>query len=409
MTEPHDKIRETVVGHLSKDRLRAIHRNIGETIERNENVSVENLYTTLQRQSLPTESQLDTPGRVYDLALHFDAAGVKNKALVYSLLAAEHAKRQFAIDVSLTLFLKAETLAHEQLPVIRYRIASGRGATLLLAGKYSDAHATFDNAIKLADTETERIWVKSKYAEIAYQAGSLSKRMSIYEGILKTLGIKVRRSRMGLVWDICWFRILDVIRSTFSVRSQVIPSETDSNFVSTLQTLQGFARPCCFRDPLLAIWSISKSGILADRNSDPALRCSLKSHQGWILGILCCEEEQARHSFSEAFQIAQELNDLPLQARSAFLRSATLANLGCFDDALREIESSRTLYLQIGDQYYATFSRYIRSLISSRLGNVNACVCDASHAFQNAVITKQYRLAQSAVAPWSIATNGNFP
>lgn len=85
----HDKLRETILRRLNKDMRMALHRQVAETLE-----------SVYQGQDQETQSAA--------LALHFQEAGVPDKALRYHMQAAEGARNVYAHTHAYRHFIEAE-------------------------------------------------------------------------------------------------------------------------------------------------------------------------------------------------------------------------------------------------------------------------------------------------------------
>ena len=196
----HDKIRETVLGQLDATTRRDIHRRLGQTIESKETATV----TELLRAVESGEEEIIIPVRVFDLVHHFEGAGDEQKTLIYALLAAEHAKSQFAIDVAIERFRTAFRGLGLSSHATQYRVAVGYGETLVLAGRFEQAIPIVEGATRVSQTEFERARTESILAEIAYKSGSITRSIEIYERAMRRLGIRVPRNGGGLAAHVLW-------------------------------------------------------------------------------------------------------------------------------------------------------------------------------------------------------------
>src|SRR5262249_9529679 len=95
----HDRVRETVLGHMEESCRRGLHLRLGEVIEQTTGGASAEQVAALESEAQPGDQWQAVP-RAHDLAYHFDAAGEKRKAWVYGVLAAEQARRQFALGVA---------------------------------------------------------------------------------------------------------------------------------------------------------------------------------------------------------------------------------------------------------------------------------------------------------------------
>src|SRR5437588_9844607 len=116
---------------------RTIHRSLAEVIEQEVGeLSADDVAA--METGVRTEEGKAVP-RIYDIAYHYDAAGEKRKAWIYALLAAEQARGQSALEVTVQQYAIARRNADGTNNAVRYRIAEGCGEALQLLGRYEEA------------------------------------------------------------------------------------------------------------------------------------------------------------------------------------------------------------------------------------------------------------------------------
>ena len=100
----HDRIRETVLGHLEDGPRRDLHRTLAGVIERS-GAAPTGWLDGVERDDEAGEAAA-LPRRT-DLAYHYDAAGDALEGATYGLLAAEQARRQSALEVAVNNYALA--------------------------------------------------------------------------------------------------------------------------------------------------------------------------------------------------------------------------------------------------------------------------------------------------------------
>ena len=403
----HDKIRETVLENLEESRRRQLHRMLGETIERLERIPVNELLAALDTEADARVSNTDAPARVYDLAYHFSESREHSRALLYSLMAAEYAKQQYALEISLRNFERAQRLAAQRSTSLRYRIVVGLGGTQLLAGHYKEADATFTKALTLAGNERERILARAPQAEIAYKTGSLTESVSVCERLLIDLGIDVPRSKWGLLWSNLR---RPLVQSLISLVGRTRRSnEGDWKTSLCIRILHQMSYPCLFRDPLRALWSSAAGYSLAGRLGDPALQCLMATMKALTSAQLASSFAKARRLSDEALAISQVLDDAALQAQALYLRGLSLDPGAHLDEMRTSAEASKQLYLSLGDAWRITYSTGLTGNLNCLLGNVSESIEARCKAFHAATSFNQHRLAETCLGGWALASKGNLP
>ncbi|WP_372894425.1 protein kinase [Stieleria sp.] len=404
----HDKIRESVVSHLSSERRRDLHRRIGEAIEKSEGIESADLVATIRDAKLDDQIAAHCPRRVFDLAYHFAAAQSIPQASVYSLLAAENAKSQHALEIAVDKYETANSMAQDFPPIYRYRIAKGLGDTQLTAGRYDLANQNLEAAVGLAVAEVQVIRAKAKQAEIVYKTGSLIDSIAARCAIIENLGVKVPKTKLGFVVATLRSKLARTVAGRVTKYAKKNGTATwETNLLT--QTLVHLIYPCVFRDPLRALWASQTAIGLLDRVSDPHLRAHAHLVHGMTTGWHLFNERDSRRHFDQALDIARELNDQALEARALYLTAGTLFKFGCYEDALESGKRSLQLNLRVRDAWNGCMCQYVIGWIETMLGHPEAAVEATKLAIQTSLEFRQPKITQMAVTLWAITTEGNLP
>ena len=123
----HDKIRDALLARLTPERRREAHHRVAHYL------------------------QEEDPGRIFDLAYHFDVAGDYAAALPYAIQAAEQARSQHALEIAERLYRIAQRASHSAERETQFEIAKGLGDVLMLQGHYSEAGELFIAAMERAE------------------------------------------------------------------------------------------------------------------------------------------------------------------------------------------------------------------------------------------------------------------
>ena len=144
----HDRIRESVLAQMPAERRRELHCRLAEEIEKEESLSEEEVDSLMASAEEPDEAPRPK-ARVFDLAYHYDGAGIRRKAWAYGLYAAEQAKRQSALEVAAEQYAIADRNLDKPPEELRFRLDAGWGRTLMLLARYDDAE----------NSTAKRLWV----------------------------------------------------------------------------------------------------------------------------------------------------------------------------------------------------------------------------------------------------------
>ena len=119
----HDRVRETVLDRMDDGHRRSTHRALAGVIEKGSGGVPPGVVAALEAGEGGAGEGQVIP-RIFDLAYHYDAAGDQRKAWTYSLLAAEQARRQSALEVTVRQFAIAARNSPGTTAAARNRIAA---------------------------------------------------------------------------------------------------------------------------------------------------------------------------------------------------------------------------------------------------------------------------------------------
>lgn len=166
----HDKIREVLYEELNPIRRRRLHQRIGDALEKL-NASTTQLASGAGGGSTSPSTRREVV-RVQDLAYHFAQSGDLDKALAYSIRAAENAERLFAHDEALDAYRQARESAEAlERPEEMTRIDEAMGDIFYLRGMGNAAIASFERALEQVEEPRRRGVLKLKIGEVFTDVG----------------------------------------------------------------------------------------------------------------------------------------------------------------------------------------------------------------------------------------------
>ncbi len=176
----HDKLRQTLLERLRPADREQLHRRAA-------------LY--LQEQA---------PARVFELAYHYDAAGLHKEALPCALAAAEKARAQHSLAIAEQQY----NIARRGVPTEdlgkRFLIAQRLGEVCMLRGRYDEATLEFEAAIKMAPDGMAHAEIEGKLGELAFKRGDVGGATARIERALNQLGRRVPRWSFTLGVFVFW-------------------------------------------------------------------------------------------------------------------------------------------------------------------------------------------------------------
>ena len=154
----HILTQETVYGSLLRSHRPAMHRIVAE--------AVEDLYGD------------NLEGKAEVLALHYDRAGVRAKAMKYALMAGDRARNRFANRDAVEYYSRALQLSQHLSgnASLRWRAAVGLGEVEQHVGEYEEAAAIYMAALEewRDASPRDRAWVMLRIGQVWAKRGDLS-------------------------------------------------------------------------------------------------------------------------------------------------------------------------------------------------------------------------------------------
>jgi serine/threonine protein kinase len=203
----HDRVRETVVGHLEPAELRQHHLQLARVLE--------------------ATGRAD-PQR---LTVHFAAAGDAPRAASYAAAAAAQAVEALAFERAAHLYQRALDLrASEdgQTQVLRAKLADA----LANAGRGAEAAQAY-LAARAGASSFERLELERRAAEQLLRAGHIDEGLQVIRTVLGAIGMKLPKTPRHALASLLWHRLLTLRGWKFRERSTEQVSATDLSRVDT--------------------------------------------------------------------------------------------------------------------------------------------------------------------------------
>jgi eukaryotic-like serine/threonine-protein kinase len=273
----HDRIRETVVSHLTPDRLKHWHERLAAELEASGRTDAETL------------------------AVHFDAADQPAKAGTYYIKAAGEATQSLAFDRASTLYGRALELAVGTEPerALRRKLADA----LAHAGR---SHEAAEQYLRVCGevTPAELQEVRRLLAFQLLMSGRVDEGLAVYRELLAHFGLRIPATPKQALYEmivsrvILWFRGLG-----FRERpaSEVPPVELER-----VDTAQAVALGMTVVDWIRGSSFQSRSLLMALRAGEP-LRIALS--MGWEVVPSACGGKSMRRRTQKLIQKAEALSE----------------------------------------------------------------------------------------------------
>jgi signal transduction histidine kinase/tetratricopeptide (TPR) repeat protein len=382
----HDKLREALLGMLSTEERRELHR--------------------LAARALAATPEADP----FELAWHFDAAGEYTQALPHALVAAERARQQFALETAEANYRIAERGACAADASTRFRIAAGLGDVLMLRGRYDAAQYQFELARGLAHSRLEQARIWAKLGELAFKRGNMEEATAALERGLVLLGRWVPGSTAVLSLAALWELTVQACHTLLpsSPRSQQSPSEGKEDLLA-VHLYSRLTYGYWFRKgPIATFWAHLRELNLAERYlPTPELAQAWSEHSPvmTIVPWFRRAQDYARKSLA----LRKELGDVWGQGQSLHFYTLPLYASGRFQECIDSAHEAMRLLERTGDRWEQNNAHYHWAMALYRLGRLREALEASQRLHQAALaIGDRYSLRLSLEA-WSKASGGRIP
>jgi tetratricopeptide (TPR) repeat protein len=342
---------------------------------------------------------------VYDLAYHYDAAHERQKACIYALLAAEQARRQFALEVAVNSYATALRNIDQSNKPVRYRIAEGYGESLMLLGRYQAAEECLKGAMDLVDDPERKARIGILQGELAFKQGLVDQSMEIYESGLQRLGVWVPQSQLGLAIGVVHQSVIQCGHSLFPFLLHRKTPDRRQELV--IQFFRRLTHPYVFSHTPKLLWSqlseMNRAEQLpptVDLGMSYALHCCLISMLGW-------SARGGRYG-DRSMTLARQFDDLLAQAYSRNYHGIGHYASARYDTGLAYLSEAIEAFEKTGDLYELHLAHFHRGCCQFGLGDLAEAIAEARWTFASSARLGDSRTFCSSYL-WARATRGNLP
>ena len=382
----HDKIREAVLERLDPDDQRRLHSAAAEAIE-----------------------AADT-SRVFDLAYHFDAAGVHDRALPYALAAANQARARHSPEIAERQYEIAAKALGGTDDAVRYEVAVGRGETTMLLGRYDEARGHLEAARALATNDLDRADLESKLAELAFKHGDLDASASAAEAGLRLLGHRIPRRTVGFVLAAAvqiFVQTLHTLLPTLFVGRR--PVERGTADLMAARLYSRLAHVYWFTiGPVPTLWTHLKEMNLAERYPPTREVAQAYSEHAPVMTLIPWISRGVRY-VDRSLEIRRDLNDVWGQGQSLNFSGIVLYTAGRYEAAIEACQEAIRLLARTGDQWELNIARLHLAFSMYRLGRLGEALEIARECHADGLAIGDVQASSIGVEIWSLATGGELP
>ncbi|MBN1206088.1 MAG: AAA family ATPase [Myxococcaceae bacterium] len=382
----HDKLREALLSLLGPEERKDLHRLTANTIASSPNADP------------------------FELAYHFDAAGEYTQALPYALVAAERARRQFALATAELNYRIAERGAEGADANTRYKIAAGLGDVLMLRGQYEAAQQQLELAQRLARDRVEQARTWSKLGELAFKRGKGDEGNAALEKGLKLLGRWVPDSNalrgLGALWELAVQGGHTLLPQLWLGRQPLEDSEEDMLAVHLYSRLAyGYWYQ---RGRVAVLWAHLRELNIAERYPPTPELAQAYSEHSPVATVLPWYR-RAIDYVSKSLEMRRQMGDVWGQGQSLHFYGLAMYCTGRFEECIDRIREAIRLLDRTGDRWEVNNAHFQMAMALYRLGRLKEALSSAQQLYQAALTIGDRYAVRLALEVWGKASGGRLP
>ncbi|WP_158222810.1 ATP-binding protein [Rhodopirellula sp. MGV] len=381
----HDKIRETILGQLAPEVKRQMHGQIG-------------AYLANTRSNAH-----------YDLAYHFDEAGMHEEALPHALAAADAARSEFSLSSArrqLEIASRARQFAD---PQTRHRIESVMSEVVMLQGEYDSAEEWLAKCTVSAITDHDEAVVATRLGELAFKRGNKQRAVEYYESALRRLGEPICNNRFQLGVRLLREITVQTLHTYFPKLTHGgdrLPDETE---LLRQKLYSHIAHGYWYtRDKYYTLWSHLRGMNRGERYRPTTTLAQAYSEHAPAMSLLGWYGRGQRYA-TRSLEIRKDLHDIWGQGQSRHFLSILLYSSSQFEACNSEASQAVSILERTGDYWEVHTARYQYAASLYRQGNLSEALEQARTNYRSAVRRSDFQGTGNIVDIWSRASLGNIP
>jgi serine/threonine protein kinase/tetratricopeptide (TPR) repeat protein len=405
----HDRIRESVVKHLSDRVTKRYNLDLAETILHLSGISVDELWLYLTNAA-PFEEPTGVYRlsrqqwrRVYDLSHFFVAAGEQSRALPFAVIAAEQARQQNALEVAEQQFRVALRGCVTSTPALKFRILEGLGDVLMLRGSYSEANEQLQAARLLANESVTLARIDGKLGRSSFKKGDMGDAGMYLEKALTALNERPPGNFLSLISRLGKEGIVQLLHTFFPARF-VGRGDKDSHrgrmdlfrarLFDDLTITYWFSRSMD-----LVLWSHLRQMNLVERYQPTQEMGKAYSFHAITMSAIPLAERGIDYA-KRAYQISVDAGDLWGQGKARSFHTFSCIVLARFQEGVKTGEEAVRLLEQAGDVWEANMARMIATVPKHHLGDLKTAYRESRKAYEIGLETGDYSAVCISLLFW---------
>ncbi len=380
----HDSIRIAMVERLSDNQKKALHTSLAEHFETNDGDNIE-------------------------IAIHFDQAGLSERALEPALNAAQRAQNTSSLSTALQMYQIAwKCIPGDQL-VRRSQVAESIGSLLMLTAKYIESDQWFARAEDEAESKIDRARIMMQRGELAFKKGQKQDAVSIVEDAMKSLNIAIPKSWLMIHLLVLWEIFVQVLHSLAPSRflhRKGKPSELDRmkwRMYSRLAHCYWYTR-----GKAVVLWAH-----LAGLNRAETATPTRELAQAWsehapVMGLVPWYGRGSQYS-TRSLNLRNQLRDVWGKGQTRSYFSILLHATSRYEHCIAQAMQAEKILQRTGDYWEVNIARYQRAASLYRLGNLKEALELAKTTYEDAINIGDHQSSGNILDVLVRASLGNIP
>ena len=382
----HDKLREALLDGLPVEERTRLHLRAAQHIEATD------------------------PDSIFELAYHFDAAGAPDQGLPYALAAAEHARRQYTLDVAEAHYRMAERAVPEADTATQVRVAEGLGDVLTLRGDYAEAVRKFQHALSIAPDPVAQAALEGRLGDVAFKCGDMGTARSSLESAIRHLDFRVPRTRVGLGFALLWETIVQIAHTILP--SRFLGRRSLDGAGRELLAMRLYSRLAYlhwFHSGLVRCgWAHLREMNLAERYPPTPELAQAYSEHGPVMTMIPWFGRGSTY-VNRSLVIRTQLGDVWGQGQSLNFYGVALYAASRYREAIEKCTEAGRLLERTGDRWEENTSAWNTAFALYRLGELGPATEAARRVHEAALKIGDQAAAGISLSGWARASEGDLP
>ncbi|MBU0574300.1 MAG: DUF2791 family P-loop domain-containing protein [Candidatus Margulisbacteria bacterium] len=344
----HDKIAEVLYSRLTQTEQQHWHLKAGEYLEKR-----------------PHKEKY-----VAQLARHFIAAGQKEKAKEYSLMAASRAKKQYANAEAAFFYDTVLGYMGGDFSAERIAVSEELADVYALLGDFTKATSLYEEIVSRLSERLRKARIERKLGRLYFESGYYFESVDHYEKGLICLGKKPAVSKHAVLRQLLSQALVQMAHTFFPklVRQRVGGNREEALEIGWIYA--GLQETCYFIDMEKSLASHLKSMNLAERLREPKLLSHVYAQHGPLLCNIGMKKRALKYEL-KSLQIRKKIGDEWGIWESVCYLGLVYFYMLDYDNALKRLFEATHRMIEIGDFFIASICFVHIGSIYGELGEIH--------------------------------------